>query len=257
MVTLNASVKMNKKKLIAGNWKMNGTLAANQALVQSLLAGLEGARCDVTVAVPAPYLAQVQALVEGSGLALAAQDVSQHPAGAYTGEVSAQMLCEFAVRYVLVGHSERRQFHGETDAQVAAKAQRALAAGITPIVCVGETLQEREAGQTEAVVKRQLAAVIHLNGHCISEVVVAYEPVWAIGTGRTATPEQAQQVHAVLRAQLAAASEHAARIRLLYGGSMNAANAAELLAQPDIDGGLVGGAALKAQDFQKIIAAAQ
>ena len=257
MVTLNASVKMNKKKLIAGNWKMNGTLAANQALVQSLLAGLEGARCDVAVAVPAPYLAQVQALVEGSGLALAAQDVSQHPAGAYTGEVSAQMLCEFAVRYVLVGHSERRQFHGETDAQVAAKAQRALAAGITPIVCVGETLQEREAGQTEAVVNRQLAAVIHLNGHCISEVVVAYEPVWAIGTGRTATPEQAQQVHAVLRAQLAAASEHAARIRLLYGGSMNAANAAELLAQPDIDGGLVGGAALKAQDFQKIIAAAQ
>ena len=257
MVTLNASVKMNKKKLIAGNWKMNGTLAANQALVQSLLAGLEGARCDVAVAVPAPYLAQVQALVEGSGLALAAQDVSQHPAGAYTGEVSAQMLCEFAVRYVLVGHSERRQFHGETDAQVAAKAQRALAAGITPIVCVGETLQEREAGQTEAVVKRQLAAVIHLNGHCISEVVVAYEPVWAIGTGRTATPEQAQQVHAVLRAQLAAASEHAARIRLLYGGSMNAANAAELLAQPDIDGGLVGGAALKAQDFQKIIAAAK
>ena len=257
MVTLNASVKMNKKKLIAGNWKMNGTLAANQALVQSLLAGLEGARCDVAVAVPAPYLAQVQALVEGSGLALAAQDVSQHPAGAYTGEVSAQMLCEFAVRYVLVGHSERRQFHGETDAQVAAKAQRALAAGITPIVCVGETLQEREAGQTEAVVKRQLAAVIHLNGHCISEVVVAYAPVWAIGTGRTATPEQAQQVHAVLRAQLAAASEHAARIRLLYGGSMNAANAAELLAQPDIDGGLVGGAALKAQDFQKIIAAAQ
>ena len=257
MVTLNASVKMNKKKLIAGNWKMNGTLAANQALVQSLLAGLEGARCDVAVAVPAPYLAQVQALVEGSGLALAAQDVSQHPAGAYTGEVSAQMLCEFAVRYVLVGHSERRQFHGETDAQVAAKAQRALAAGITPIVCVGETLQEREAGQTEAVVKRQLAAVIHLNGHCISEVVVAYEPVWAIGTGKTASPEQAQQVHAVLRAQLAAASARASTIRLLYGGSMNAANAAELLAQPDIDGGLVGGAALKAQDFQKIIAAAQ
>ena len=257
MVTLNASVKMNKKKLIAGNWKMNGTLAANQALVQSLLAGLEGARCDVAVAVPAPYLAQVQALVEGSGLALAAQDVSQHPAGAYTGEVSAQMLCEFAVRYVLVGHSERRQFHGETDAQVAAKAQRALAAGITPIVCVGETLQEREAGQTEAVVKRQLAAVIHLNGHCISEVVVAYEPVWAIGTGRTATPEQAQQVHAVLRAQLAAASARASTIRLLYGGSMNAANAAQLLAQPDIDGGLVGGASLKAADFQQIIAAAQ
>lgn len=257
MVTLNASVKMNKKKLIAGNWKMNGTLAANQALVQSLLAGLEGARCDVAVAVPAPYLAQVQALVEGSGLALAAQDVSQHPAGAYTGEVSAQMLCEFAVRYVLVGHSERRQYHGETDAVVAAKAQRALAAGITPIVCVGETLEQREAGQTEAVVKRQLAAVIQANGHCISEIVVAYEPVWAIGTGRTATPEQAQAVHAVLRAQLAAATEQAARIPLLYGGSMNAANAAQLLAQPDIDGGLVGGASLKAEDFLQIIAAAQ
>lgn len=161
------------------------------------------------------------------------------------------------MRYVLVGHSERRQFHGETDADVAVKAQRALASGITPIVCVGETLAERESGQTEAVVKRQLAAVIHVNGHCISEVVVAYEPVWAIGTGKTASPEQAQQVHAVLRAQLAAASDKAPSIRLLYGGSMNAANAAQLLAQPDIDGGLVGGASLKAADFQAILAAAQ
>ena len=246
------------KKLIAGNWKMNGSLADNDALVRALLAGLApSGGCDVTVAVPAPYLAQVQSLVKGSPLALAAQDVSQYEAGAYTGEVSAAMLRDFAVRYVLVGHSERRQFHGETDAQVAAKAQRALATGITPIVCVGETLAEREAGQTEAVVKRQLAAVIHLNGHCISEVVVAYEPVWAIGTGKTASPEQAQLVHAVLRAQLAAASDQAARIRLLYGGSMNASNAAQLLAQPDIDGGLVGGAALKAEDFQRIIAAAQ
>lgn len=257
MVTTSTNMNTNKKKLIAGNWKMNGSLDANQALVQGLLAGLEGAHCDVAVAVPAPYLAQVQAMVQGSHLALAAQDVSEHGAGAYTGEVSAAMLREFAVRYVLVGHSERRQLHGETDVQVATKAQCALAAGITPIVCVGETLAERESGQTEAVVKRQLAAVIHLNGHCISEVVVAYEPVWAIGTGRTATPQQAQQVHAVLRAQLAAASEHADRIRLLYGGSMNAANAAELLAQPDIDGGLVGGASLKVQDFQNIIAAAQ
>ena len=156
-----------------------------------------------------------------------------------------------------MGHSERRQYHGETDAVVAEKARQALASGITPIVCVGETLQEREAGQTESVVKRQLAAVIHVNGHCISEIVVAYEPVWAIGTGRTASPEQAQQVHAVLRAQLAAATPHADRVRVLYGGSMNAANAAELLAQPDIDGGLVGGASLKAEDFLKIIAAAQ
>lgn len=246
------------KKLIAGNWKMNGSLAANDALVRALLDSLaQPNACDVAVAVPAPYLAQVQLLVQGSSLALAAQDVSQHEVGAYTGEVSAAMLREFGVRYVLVGHSERRQFHGEADVHVAVKAQRALAAGITPIVCVGETLAEREAGQTDAVVKRQLAAVIHLNGHCISEVVVAYEPVWAIGTGKTASPEQAQQVHAVLRSQLAAATDQAARIRLLYGGSMNAANAAQLLAQPDIDGGLVGGAALKAADFQKIIAAAQ
>ncbi|PVY56194.1 MULTISPECIES: triose-phosphate isomerase [unclassified Simplicispira] len=246
------------KKLIAGNWKMNGSLAANEALVQALVAGL-GAQpgCDVAVAVPAPYLAQVQALAAGSPLALAAQDVSQHEAGAYTGENSAAMLREFGVRYVLVGHSERRQYHGETDVQVAVKAQRALAAGITPIVCVGETLAEREAGDTEMVVRRQLAAVIHFNGHCISEVVVAYEPVWAIGTGKTASPAQAQQVHAVLRAQLAAASPRAGSIRLLYGGSMNAANAAQLLGQPDIDGGLVGGASLKAAEFQQIIAAAQ
>jgi triosephosphate isomerase len=245
------------KKLIAGNWKMNGSLAANEALVRALRDGMGTPACDVALAVPAPYLAQVQALAAGSALALAAQDVSQHESGAYTGECSAAMLRDFGVRYVLVGHSERRQYHGETDVHVAVKAQRALAAGITPIVCVGETLAEREAGQTEAVVRRQLAAVIHLNGHCISEVIVAYEPVWAIGTGRTATPEQAQEVHAVLRAQLAAASPHADKIRLLYGGSMNAANAAQLLAQPDIDGGLVGGASLKAADFLQIIAAAQ
>lgn len=248
-----------KKKLIAGNWKMNGGLAANEALLKALRDGMASAapQCDVAVAVPAPYLAQVQALVAASGIALAAQDVSAHEQGAYTGEVSAAMLKEFGARYVLVGHSERRQYHGETDAVVAIKAQRALALGITPIVCVGETLAERDAGETEAVVKRQLAAVIHLNGHCISEIVVAYEPVWAIGTGRTASPEQAQAVHAVLRAQLALASGHADRIHLLYGGSMNAANAAELLAQPDIDGGLVGGASLKAGDFLQIIGAAR
>ncbi len=245
-----------KKKLIAGNWKMNGGLAANEALLTALRDGLGQPACDVAVAVPAPYLAQVQALAAGTSIAVAAQDVSQHESGAFTGEVSATMLREFGVRYALVGHSERRQYHGETDEVVAVKAQRALAAGVTPIVCVGETLAEREAGETETVVKRQLAAVIHLNGHCISEIVVAYEPVWAIGTGRTATPEQAQLVHAVLRAQLAAASEKADRIPLLYGGSMNAANAAQLLAQPDIDGGLVGGASLKAADFLQIIAAA-
>jgi len=235
---------------------MNGSLVANDALLKGIMAGLADAVCDVAVAVPAPYIAQVQASTVGSVVAVAAQDVSPHEVGAYTGEVSASMLKDLGVRYVLVGHSERRQYHGEADVVVAEKAQRALAAGITPIVCVGETLQERETGQTEAVVKRQLAAVIHLNGHCISEVVVAYEPVWAIGTGRTASPEQAQEVHAVLRSQLSAASEHADRIRLLYGGSMNAANAAQLLAQPDIDGGLVGGASLKVSDFLQIIAAA-
>jgi triosephosphate isomerase len=182
--------------------------------------------------------------------------VSEHEQGAYTGEVSARMLRDFGTRYAIVGHSERRQYHSETDALVSRKARAALAQGITPIVCVGETLAEREAGQTEAVVKRQLAAVIHDNGHCISEIVVAYEPVWAIGTGKTATPEQAQQVHAVLRAQLQAATPYADRIHLLYGGSMNAANAASLLAQADIDGGLIGGASLKAPDFLQIIAAA-
>ena len=245
-----------KKKLIAGNWKMNGSLQANEALVRALVAGLQGAACEVAVCVPAPYLAQVQALKSGSKLELGVQDVSQHAGGAFTGELSAAMLREFGVRFAIVGHSERRQYHGETDALVARKAQTALAHGITPIVCVGETLAEREAGQTVDVVKRQLAAVIHVNGHCISEIVVAYEPVWAIGTGKTASPEQAQEVHALLRKQLGAATAHAERVHILYGGSMNAANAASLLAQPDIDGGLIGGASLKAPDFLQIIAAA-
>jgi len=245
-----------KKKLIVGNWKMNGSLATNQALLKGLLGGLKNPACDIAVCVPSVYLAQCQMLLAASPVELGAQDVSQHESGAFTGEISVAMLKDFGVRYAIVGHSERRQYHGETDAVVAVKAQRALAGGVTPIVCVGETLAEREANRTEEVVKRQLAAVIHLNGHCISEIVVAYEPVWAIGTGKTASPEQAQQVHAVLRAQLKAASPQAGRIQLLYGGSMNAANAAQLLAQSDIDGGLVGGASLKAPDFLTIIAAA-
>jgi len=234
---------------------MNGSLAANAKLLADILAGLVRPACEVAVGVPAVYLAQCQALLTGSAIELASQDVSAHESGAYTGEVSGAMLKDFGVRYAIVGHSERRQYHGETDETVALKAQRALASGITPIVCVGETLAEREAGRTDEVVKRQLAAVVHANGHCISEVVVAYEPVWAIGTGKTASPEQAQQVHAVLRSQLHAATEHSARIKLLYGGSMNASNAAALLAQPDIDGGLIGGAALKPLDFLTIIAA--
>jgi triosephosphate isomerase len=246
-----------KKKLIAGNWKMNGNVASNAALLKALLDQSADWNCLVAVCVPAVYMAQVQGMVEGSGIALGSQDVSAFESGAYTGEISAAMLKDFGTRYAIVGHSERRQYHGENDAAVATKATRALAVGITPIVCVGETLAEREAGRTEEVVKRQLAAVIHANGHCISEIVVAYEPVWAIGTGKTATPEMAQQVHGVLRAQLQAASAHADRVHILYGGSMNAANAAQLLAQPDIDGGLVGGAALKAADFLSIISAAK
>jgi triosephosphate isomerase len=248
---------MSKQKLIAGNWKMNGSLAANQALVQALLTGVGQPGCDVVVCPPTAYLQQVQQLLGGhTAIALGAQDVSQHENGAFTGDVSATMLKDFGVRYAIVGHSERRQHQGETDVHVAIKVKRALAAGITPIVCVGETLREREEGMTEFIVKRQLSAVIHLNGHCISEIVVAYEPVWAIGTGKTATPQEAQSVHAVLRAQIKAATDQADRVRILYGGSMNAANAAELLAQPDIDGGLIGGAALKAPDFLTIVAAA-
>ena len=246
-----------KRKLIAGNRKMNGSLAANEALVKAVIAGPGAPDVDVAICVPSVYLASVHALVSGSAIVLGAQDVSQHAAGAFTGENSGAMLKEMGVRFALVGHSERRQYHAETDAVVSLKAKQALACGITPIVCLGETLAEREAGKTEEVVKRQLAAVIHDNGHCISEIVVAYEPVWAIGTGKTATAEQAQQVHAVLRAQLKAATTHSDRILILYGGSMNAANAAQLLAQPDIDGGLIGGAALKAPDFLTIIAAAQ
>ncbi len=247
---------MTRTPLIVGNWKMNGGLSANQALLDEIKAGLGAVRCRAGVCVPFPYLAQVQLLLAGTPIALGAQDVSIQTAGAFTGEVSAAMLRDFGVRYCIVGHSERRQYHRESEVEVALKARQALACGITPIVCVGETLAQREAGETEAVVKRQLAAVIHENGHCISEVVVAYEPVWAIGTGHTATPEQAQAVHAVLRAQLKAATPHHERVSILYGGSMNAANAEQLLAQPDVDGGLIGGAALQAADFLTILRAA-
>ena len=241
---------------------MNGSLAANEALLSALAQGLAvRPGCDIAVCAPAPYLAQVLALKAGesnlSAIDVGAQDVSTQVSGAYTGEISATMLKDLGCRYAIVGHSERRQYHREADALVADKAKAALACGITPIVCVGETLTEREAGLTDEVVKRQLAAVIHANGHCISEIVVAYEPVWAIGTGKTASPQEAQAVHSVLRAQLKAATAHFAGIKILYGGSMNAANAATLLAQPDIDGGLIGGASLKATDFLTIIAAAR
>jgi triosephosphate isomerase (TIM) len=247
---------MTRRQLVVGNWKMHGSRAANA----ELLAGILGARpytADVAVCVPFVFLTETAATLAASDIRWGAQDVSAHEQGAYTGEVSAAMLRELGCRYTLVGHSERRGYHAESDALVAQKAQAALAKGVTPIVCVGETLAERDAGQTEAVVKRQLAAVIHTLAHCAAEMVVAYEPVWAIGTGRTATPDQAQAVHAVLRAQLQAATGHAERMTILYGGSVKPDNAATLFAQPDIDGGLIGGASLKATDFIAICRAAR
>jgi triosephosphate isomerase len=237
--------------LVVGNWKMHGHHASNEALLEALrTAG--PLPCDVAVCPPLPYLAQTAERLARSAISWGAQDCSAHEQGAYTGEVSAAMLADFDCRYAIVGHSERRALHHESDQLVADKAQAALAKGITPIVCVGETLAQREAGETEAVVKRQLSAVIHALGHCVGEMVVAYEPVWAIGTGRTATPEQAQAVHALLRAQLHAATPRADQMRLLYGGSVKPDNAASLFAQPDIDGGLIGGASLKAADFLAI-----
>jgi triosephosphate isomerase (TIM) len=244
-----------RKKLIVGNWKMHGSHEANA----QLLAGIVQARPyapDVAVCVPFPYLSEVAVTLTATDIRWGAQDCSAHEQGAYTGEVSAAMLREFGCRYTLVGHSERRAQHGEGDQVVANKAQAALAKSITPIVCVGETLAEREAGQTEAVVKRQLSVVIHTLAHCAGEMVVAYEPVWAIGTGLTATPEQAQAVHALLRAQLRAATPRAEQMTLLYGGSVKPDNAATLFAQADIDGGLIGGASLKAADFVAICRAA-
>jgi len=244
-----------RRKLVVGNWKMHGSRSANAELLTALLAGRPYS-ADVAVCVPFVFLSETAATLAGSELRWGAQDVSAHEQGAYTGEVSATMLAEAACRYVIVGHSERRALHAESDTLVAQKAQAALARGVTPVVCVGETLAEREAGQTEAVVKRQLSAVIHQLAHCAAEMVVAYEPVWAIGTGLTASPEQAQAVHAVLRAQLQAATGRAECMKILYGGSVKADNAATLFAQPDIDGGLIGGASLKAADFIAICRAA-
>jgi triosephosphate isomerase len=238
-------------KLVVGNWKMNGGLAANAALLAALKAGWPpGADRSLAVCVPYPYLPQTQTALAGSPIAWGAQDVSEHSAGAYTGEVSGAMLVDFGCRYAIVGHSERRQFYGDTDGIVAAKAAAALAAGLVPIACVGETLAEREAGVTETVVARQLDAVLARLGPDVARIVLAYEPVWAIGTGRTASPDEAQAVHAMLRARLARAG--APGIPLLYGGSVKADNAGALFAKADIDGGLIGGASLKAAEFLAI-----
>lgn len=244
-----------RPKLIVGNWKMNGSRVVNAALLADIAAGLGDAKASVAVCVPAPYLQQCEDLLAGSAIAWGAQDVSAYEGGAYTGEVCAKMLSDFACRYVIVGHSERRAYHGESSELVARKAQAALKEGLIPIVCVGETLEQREAGQTFGVVGAQLDAVLELlPAEAVAKIVVAYEPVWAIGTGRTATPEMAQEVHARLREQLRVRNGDAADgVAILYGGSMKPENARELLSQPDIDGGLIGGAALKAQDFLAII----
>ena len=243
-----------RKRLVIGNWKMHGDTAFNSELLAGLRQGIAGVpHCDVAVCVPFPYLYQIRSLLEGTGVSWGGQDVSQHEKGAYTGEVAAAMLADFGCRWALVGHSERRSYHGESDSAVAAKAEAALAAGITPVVCVGETLQEQEAGQTHAVIDRQLAPVLALGADAVKRMVIAYEPVWAIGTGRTATPEQAQEVHALIRSRLDAVG--VPQVRILYGGSVKASNAASLFAMPDIDGALVGGAALVASEFLSIAAA--
>lgn len=241
-----------RQKLVIGNWKMHGSLAANAALLEGIKAA--PAKAKLAVCAPFPYLAQCQSLLNGSQVAWGAQDVSAEVKGAFTGEVAAPMLKEFGCAYALVGHSERRTYHGETDATVATKALCALEAGIVPVVCVGETLAEREAGQTEAVVGRQLQAVIDaLSIEQLGGIVLAYEPVWAIGTGKTATSEQAQAVHAALRKQVAARDAKVAQgMAILYGGSVKPDNATELFSMSDIDGGLIGGASLKADDFLAI-----
>lgn len=246
------------RKLVAGNWKMHGSLVDNAALLAGVVSGAQGLNCDIAVCVPFPYLYQAQQALSGTPVRLGAQNLSEHAKGAYTGEVSAAMLKDFACAYVIVGHSERRSLYGETDAQVAAKFVAAQAMGLTPILCLGESLQERETGVTEAVVGRQLDAVLAVAGvAAFARAVIAYEPVWAIGTGLTATPEQAQAAHAFIRGRLA---QHEAGIAenvvIQYGGSMKPSNAAELLSQPDIDGGLIGGAALVAEDFLAICRAA-
>jgi triosephosphate isomerase len=234
---------------------MNGSLAANHALLAEIKLGMNGQACDVLVCPPAPYLAQCADVLLDCPVVWGAQDVSVHVSGAYTGEVSASMLSDLGCKYVIVGHSERRAYHQESNEVVAQKAVGAVKGGICPIVCVGETLEQRESGQTSEVVISQLQAVLELfHDDTLDCLVIAYEPVWAIGTGKTATPQMAQDVHAILREQLAKRSESAAmKVRILYGGSMKPENARELLAMADIDGGLIGGAALKSTDFLAII----
>jgi triosephosphate isomerase len=244
-----------RRKLIVGNWKMHGNLARNKALLEGVLAGVRDlSNADYGVCVPYPYLAQAQTMLQGSNIAWGAQNVSQNEQGAFTGAVSAGMLVDFGCRYVIIGHSERRALFHESNAIAAAKFDTAIKAGLTPIFCVGETLEERESGVTEQVVDRQLDVILnHVGAQAMAKSVVAYEPVWAIGTGKTATPEQAQAVHSFIRQRVASLDGAVAQgLLILYGGSMKPSNADELMAQPDIDGGLIGGASLVADDFVAI-----
>jgi len=248
-----------RKPLIAGNWKMNGSRADNKSLLDGILAGISAVNtAGVAVCAPYIYLPDVAARLQGSPVAWGAQNVSTEGKGAFTGEIAASMLVDFHCRYVIVGHSERRTLFGETDAVVAKKYGVVLAAGMTPILCIGETLHEREQGMMEHVVARQITAVIQMHGvTSLAKGVIAYEPVWAIGTGKTASPQQAQDAHAFIRGMIAKQDKAvAAGVVIQYGGSMNAQNAAELLAMPDIDGGLIGGASLKTEDFLTICKAA-
>ncbi|MFA7532679.1 MAG: triose-phosphate isomerase [Castellaniella sp.] len=242
-----------RQGLVIGNWKMNGSQAANAALLAGLRTRTLHPRVELAVCPPFPYLAQAVAALQSTGITVGAQDVSVHSGGAYTGEVSAAMLADIGCRWVLCGHSERRLHHAETDAVVAHKAQAAVAGGLMPVVCIGETLAQRNAGQTLGVVAQQLAPLLALGSEALGGMVFAYEPVWAIGTGQSASPGQAQEVHAAIRASLAAAG--AAQVRILYGGSVTSANAAGLFAMPDIDGALVGGASLAEEEFLIIAAA--
>jgi triosephosphate isomerase len=246
---------MARTTIVAGNWKMNGTRASVKALVEGIKAGRgEVKNTEIAVCAPYVFLGEVEAMLQGSNIALGAQNLSTEESGAFTGEISADMLKDYGCSYVIVGHSERRTLYGEDDALVAKKFAVARESGLKPILCIGETLEEREQGITEGVVARQLNAVIDIEGvAALADGVIAYEPVWAIGTGRTASPEQAQDVHAFIRGLIADKDAAVAeKVRIQYGGSMNAANCVELLAQPDIDGGLIGGASLKAEDFLTI-----
>ena len=248
-----------RSKAVVGNWKLNGSLAANEALLKALLREIpRESPVACAVCVPSPYLAQARALLEGSGIGWGSQDVSRFDKGAYTGDVSGAMVAEFGGRYAIVGHSERRTVFGETDEVVADKYAAARRAKLTPIFCVGETLQEREAGRTEQVLARQVDALLAKCGAAeLDGGIVAYEPVWAIGTGKTATSQQAQEAHAFIRGRIGAKDgKVAGKLPILYGGSVKAANAAELFAMPDVDGGLVGGASLVAEEFVAIWRAA-